>query len=238
MQDRRLIESLPRAPGCYAVTVPYAESQPVREEELLLEVNPYAVVSHYSALVVHGFTLERPNILTAWPGEMGWATPIGTFDDEWTDIALPNIHHPQSVLDQEVRWFSQFSDFSFGVTTEYFGPIQIRITDRERTLIDALQWPSHAGGIGNVARAWELFHGFVDIDTIVDYTERYGINLLRQRVGYLAELLGYSHPQFDEWSARSQRGGSSKLVSSRPFGPDVSSRWNISINFPVEAFLR
>ena len=237
MQNAGQIESLSHAPGCYAVMTPYALILPIREEELLLETNPYAVLTHYTALVTHGFTLDRPNVITAWAGEPGWALPIGTSEEEWRELDLPSIHRPRRVINQKMRWFNQYSDFSFGVITDYIGPIQVRITDPERTLIDALQWPSYAGGIGNVIRAWDLAQGFVDINAIVDYADRYGINLLRQRVGYIAELFGFTHPRFNEWASRAARGGSSRLVGSRPFGPDISSRWNMSINAPVEAFM-
>lgn len=237
MRTSGLIESVEGAPGCYSVSTPFAQVLPLREEELLFEANPYAVLTHYSALVFHGLTQNRPNLLTAWVGEPGWAIPIGTTQDDWSDIALPQVHRPHRVLEQDVRWFNRFSDFEFGVQTRYSGPVEVRVTDRERTLIDSLNWPEYAGGIVNVIQAWEMAQGFANIETIVDYTERYGIAILRQRVGFVAELVGFSHSRFDEWAHRSQRGGSNRLVSTRPFGSDVNSRWKLSINAPVEAFL-
>lgn len=237
MQSSGQIESIDHAPGCYEAITPYAQTLPVREDELLLEINPYAVITHYTALVFHGFTLNRPNIITAWAGERGWVIPIGTTEEEWEGVDFPHIHRPRRILNQDVRWFNRFPNFSFGVVTDYSGPIQVRVTDPERTLIDALQWPTYAGGIGNVVNAWELARNFVDIQTIINYTEQYEINLLRQRVGYIAEMVGFRHSSFDQWAEHSTRGGSSRLVGARPFSSEIDSRWNLSINAPVKALL-
>lgn len=237
MQDAEQIESIVNAPGCFEVVTHYSQTLPVREEELLLEINPYAVLTHYTALVFHGFTLNRPNVITAWAGEQGWTIPIGTTENEWQGLDLPVIRRPVRVLSHEVEWFNRFQDYSFGVITDHSGPIEVRLTDPERTLIDSLQWPMYAGGIGNVVRSWELARNFVDIDTIVNYTERYNIRLLRQRVGYIAETVGFTHRAFDHWAEQTSRGGSSRLVGTLPFTSDVNSRWNLSINAPVEALL-
>lgn len=234
MQTTGQIESLPNAPGCYIVMDPFAQLLPVRELELLLELNPFAVVSHYTALVHHGFTHNRPNLMTAWPGEQGWTLPLNTEPGDWVDIASPIARRPRRILTQRMEWFQRFNDFSFGVIDAHDGPIPIRVTDQERTLIDSLQWPEYAGGIVSAFRAWELGRNFIDIDTIVRYTESYGIGILKQRVGYVAEAVGFTHPQFDTWASQSVRGGSSRLVGSTSFESRYSERWNLSLNAPIE----
>ncbi|MCO5217020.1 MAG: hypothetical protein M9953_03480 [Thermomicrobiales bacterium] len=233
MKQSGLIESIPGATGCHLTVAPFASRFPVRERELLLELNPYAILTHFSALEYHSFTTRRPNHMTALSPAKELITPLGTSPDEWTHLTPPIANLPRKVVSQEVRWFRHRYDTSFGIVVARDGPVPIRISDPERTLVDALQYPDFSGGIQNVFEAWEASQDFVSIDLIVDYTNRYGIALLKQRVGYIAELVGHFHSVFDSWAAESKRGGSSKLVGTMPFSADFSARWNLSINAPV-----
>lgn len=234
MQNIGTLEPIPSAPGCYVVHGPFAGHLQLRELEVLLELNPYTVVTHYSALEHHSLTLDQPKVITAWSGGKESMTPLGTSVEEWMEIDLPKANWPTKVASQRVNWFRRRFDPAFGVVQDYDGYIPIRVTDRERTLIDSLQAPDYAGGIVNVLRAWSRGVHFVKIDKIVDYTERYDVRIVRQRVGFVAESLGLSHPRFEVWANESVRGGSSKLVSSAPFSSEYSERWNISLNAAIE----
>lgn len=227
------LESIKRAPNCFVLRDAFGRGFPIRELELLFELNPFTVVMHYSALEFHGFTLDQPKVITAWsdPGDF---IPLGTQSNEWTAIPKPTTHYPKRVVSQRVEWFRGMVDTSFGIETAFDGPIPIRVTDRERSLIDVIQQPSRSGGIVNVFRAWLLGHDFIDLEKVTEYVHRYGIKVLRQRVGFLCEAVGLSHPVFDTWAKQSVRGGSSKLVGSEPFSPRYSERWNLSLNGPIE----
>lgn len=227
------IESIPSAPGCYAAVVPYARRLGMSEQEVLFELNPYAVISHYSALEYHSFTYDQPKIMTISVGTISPSQILGTTEDEWEGIALPTAHRPTRVVSCRIMWFLNRTDQSFGIICEPNGRTAVRVSDRERTLIESLQWPNYSGGIANVIRAWDIAQDFVDIDKIVDYTERFGIKVLRQRVGFVAEEIGYRHPQFDLWAETSIRGSSNKLVGTEPVSSTYSGRWNLSINAPV-----
>lgn len=233
MQSAGTLESIPSAPGCYLVQGPFAKQLPLRELEVLLELNPYTVVTHYSALEHHSLTLDQPKVITAWSGGRASMIPLGSIEEEWEAIELPKAYWPSKVVSQRVNWFRRKFELSFGVVQDFDGYIPIRITDRERTLIDSLQAPDYAGGIVNVLRAWRMGLDFINLDRIVDYTERYNVGIIRNRVGFIAESLGLSHPRFDVWARESVRGGSSKLVSSAPFSSDYSKRWNISLNASI-----
>ncbi|MCO5216061.1 MAG: hypothetical protein M9950_07890 [Thermomicrobiales bacterium] len=237
MVHSKQIESIPTAPGCYAVTTPYADRLPLRERELLFELNPYATISHYSALEYHSFTYDQPKIMTVSTGKVSAGRILGTMQDEWESLDLPTAYRPRQIITSKVRWFNKTTDQTFGIIEGRDGSVPIRVSDQERTLIESLQWPEYSGGIANVIRAWAIAEDFIDINKIVEYTERFDIKVLTQRVGFVAEEIGFRHPRFEEWAAKSARGGSNKLLGSAESGDSFSHRWRLSINVPVEAYL-
>ncbi len=234
MLSSQKIESIPHAPNCFATRDSFGRRYPLKELELLFELNPYSILVHDSALEFHGFSIDQPKVISVWGEYHPELTPLGTDQSEWSGIALPVARMPKRVVSQRVEWFRGKLDFSFGINTVRDGAIPIRVTSAERTLVEALQHPTRSGGIENVLRSWVRAEDFVDVNKIVEMTEDFGIALLRQRVGYIAEALGMAHPTFDVWASLSRRGSSSRLVGSAPFSSNYDRRWNLSLNGPVE----
>jgi predicted transcriptional regulator of viral defense system len=111
----------------------------------------------------------------------------------------------------------------------------VRVMTPERTLVDGLQQPDLCGGIETVLRAWVAARDLLDVERVIEYTERFDVVVLRQRVGYVLEAIGLGHPTLETWRRGAHRGGSSKLVGSASYAPVYSERWNLSLNAPVAA---
>ena len=233
MQARGEIAQIPRLPGLFEVTIPYARTGPLDEHEILLEASPFAVISHFSALVFHGLTEQQPTFLTATlprsaPTDL---LPIDTNPSDWEGLSLPSVRRrPELVLRTPVRW-STVDPVRFHGFLEYQPHgARIRVTTPERTLVDAIQSPELSGGIANVLRAWTVGAPMTDLDSLTEQVERYDIQVLRQRVGFVLDRLGLPHPALDRWQQKAHRGGSSRLVGSEPFASTFDERWNLSIN--------
>lgn len=84
---------------------------------------------------------------------------------------------------------------------------------------------------------WALAQDFLDLEALMDLTERFDSRLLEQRVGFVLETLNIHHPRLDVWQARGHRGGSSRLVAGEPYTAAFSERWNLSINAPLDGLL-
>src|SRR4051812_886061 len=91
--------------------------------------------------------------------------------------------------------------------------------------------PEKSGGIKKVLQAWRSAEN-MDVDKLVSYADDYGTKILRQRVGFLLEKLGKTHPRLAEWRHGLQRGGSVRLVASNPYSETLSAEWNLSLNVP------
>lgn len=236
MRERGEIKPIKGFRYLYEVTVPYARLGFVDEREVLLEIHPYAALSHFSALVFHGLTEEQPKGFTATVSADGTGEllPIGTGPRDWEGVLRPGGRMPAQVLGRPVQWQRVKPDRFFGFTDYQPLGYPLRITMPERTLIDGLQAPDLCGGIANVLRAWVLARDTIDLDALVYQVERFGVAVLRQRAGFVLDQLGLFHPFMERWRLGSRRGGSSRLVGSEPFGTAFDERWNLSLNAPVD----
>lgn len=228
------ILSLKGVEGVYIVDVPYANLLEVSEEQIIQEANPWVVFGFLTALVYHGLTDLLPKEVFAIQfkdGDHIRRIPLGTTPDDWVGLSVPMSRVPRKVQDTEVNWTEMQNERDFGVSVGYSSGLPIYVTDVERTLLDAVRMPEKCGGIAKVFHAWRTAES-MDVDRLVQYTDRFDIQILRQRVGFLLEKLGRGHARLDEWRHRLQRGGSIKLVASEPYSETYSPEWNLSLNVP------
>ena len=221
--------------GVYIVTAPYANLLDVSEEQIVQEANPWAVFGFLTAMAYHGLTDLIPRQIYAIQfqgGQHPSRVPLGTTPEDWAEIKFPAPKELRKLGDTEIAWTGIQGKWEFGVEVGYSAGLPIYVTDVERTLLDALRMPAKCGGISKVLRAWRSAQG-MSVDRLVDYTDRFGIQNLRQRVGYLLDTLGRPHPALKRWQSGLQRGGSVRLVAGEPYAESYSAEWNLSLNVPA-----
>jgi predicted transcriptional regulator of viral defense system len=240
--------------GVYRLTIPFADTVAVTDEALIYEANPYSVLSYFSAMAYHGLTNVIPQDIyfTCFPKSI--SIPLGTSPDEWTDVRLPSKRKPKYIETtrsgewtdnrlpskrilknqekRQIHWINTKREWEFGLTIGYINGIPVYVTDVERTLLDALRFPGKCGGALEVFRAWHQAANDLKIDNIIDYIEKFNQTLLRQRVGFILETMGFSETIFDQWASKSVRGSSARLLADRDFSSQYSERWNLSLNVP------
>lgn len=219
----------------YIVDVAYANLLDVSGEQIVQEANPLSVFGYLTAMMHHGLTdlvSREVYAITGKRGERAERIPLGTMPDDWADgLDFPRAKQPKQVRDVHINWTQLAEEPGFGVMVGYSCGVPIYVTDIERTLFDALRVPDKSGGIAKVLEAWRSADA-MNVPKLIDYTDKYDNAVHRQRVGFLLEKLGRSHPSLDEWRSRLQRGGSVKLVASSPYAETYSAEWNLSLNVP------
>lgn len=221
--------------GVYVVDAPFAAALPVSESAVVMECDPWAALSHQTAMLHHGLTDDV--------GRAIWATssvgrrpdprerpPLGTTREEWIDVAAPARRHPKSIRGVPVHWVTRSSGTEFGIVADIVDGQPAHVTDLERTLLDVLREPEYGGGFARVAAAWNRASGRIDIGRLVQHTEATGSPVMRQRVGYILDRLGVCDGRVEGWRTRLQRGSSIVLVAGRPFAREFDPRWNLSLN--------
>lgn len=216
--------------GLFVVTSPYARRGPVSEFEILMEVHPYAALSHLTALAFHGLTDLNPAEIHATIAERPEEFPPGTSSEDWEETTLVRGRLIEEVLGIPIRWHRLKRSSLLG-TAEYAPHgFPIRATDPEMTLVDGLLHPEWSGGIENVFRAWRRASDLIDVDRLVEHVDACESRILRQRAGWILETIHIAHPALDRWAANAVRGGSSRLVAAEPFSSIFSDRWKLSLN--------
>lgn len=64
-----------------------------------------------------------------------------------------------------------------------------RISDLERTIIDAVAHPQYCGGITEIAKGVWLVKEKIDYERLKNYIDKYGKNVVAKRLGYILEIL-------------------------------------------------
>jgi predicted transcriptional regulator of viral defense system len=220
--------------GLFLVDAPFAILLDISEEQIIQEANPWAVFSHLTALAYHGLTdlIATKVFATTFRGGLDRQIPLGTTPEDWSGVAYPSAaRRPRRVRETEVTWTLTKGEWNFGVEVGFSLGAPIYVTDVERTLLDALREPDKSGGISKVFHAWRRAEN-VDVARLVDYTDRFENQVLRQRVGFLLQAMNLPNPRKDQWRRHLLRGGSARLVPGEGYAEVHSADWNLSLNVP------
>ena len=209
-------------------------------EDIACSIDPFAYLSHLSAMEWHGLTDRLPKL-------MFLSTPP---TKEWKEFAYKRMQRDlgAALPDYLERGLPPLLRYNFDRVNRnvvkrrssiHLGAF-INIRDRAlrvstigRTFLDMIDSPDLCGGIYHVLDVYER-HAEEYLDLIVSEIDRHGRKIDKVRAGYiLDERLGLSHPVLESWSQAVQRGGSQKLDASRDYSPRYSEKWCLSLN--VEA---
>ena len=149
-------------------------------------------------------------------------------------------HYHQKALGVAFRFVCVDGDKFFGTAERTAGRGRFTVTDREKTLVDALDRPDLCGGMGLVFEMLPAAAETVRWDKVEAYVERMGSGALYKRLGFLVETLGEKvmvperESRLEAWHARLTGGHSPLEPGGPPDGP-VDSRWRLRVNVPALA---
>lgn len=148
-----------------------------------------SMISHWSALQHHGLTEQIPQIITA-------STPkkVNTPSMRASKLAHSNQKHAWIIEGVRYEYITVPKEtFELGVETIWIpwvggdGFYNVKITDKERTLLDMFIHPKMFGGIGEALGVLENALGNINIEKLVDYAIKYDKKYLAKRLGWALE---------------------------------------------------
>jgi predicted transcriptional regulator of viral defense system len=141
----------------------------------------------------------------------------------------------RNVLGVTYRFVRVLSEKFFGTVERTAGQSKFSVTDREKTLVDALDRPDLCGGIRQVVEMLPAAAEAVRWDKVETYLEKIGSGALYKRLGLLVEMLGEKvkvpdrKRRIEAWRAH-LTGGYAPLDPGGPASGPVNSRWRVRVN--------
>lgn len=179
-------------------------------------LEPPYYVGYRSALELYGW-LQQPVVGRLW-------------------IAVPQPRRLLQTPRDRVVWVVTKADrFDWGVTQRWLGSAKLSVSDPERTFLDCLHLPRHAGGITEVAAALIQAWSTLDLDRLTAHLDRLGNTSVVRRLGVLAESVELAEASrlTQRLPRRRWRGRPVSLDPSLPAGGEINRRWAVRMNVPA-----
>lgn len=207
--------------------------------ELACRLDPFAYVSHLSAMEHYGLTDRFSQLVyLTRPKASEWAAlakakmerDLEKQTENYLKLGYPKLIRPtfQKLAGITVNLLERSNQGAFRTTAHS----SLRVATIGRVFLDMLREPSLCGGLQHVVDIYTN-HAKKYLAFIVDELNTHGAPIDKVRSGYLlSEVCKLDHPAFADWEKFAQRGGSRKLDHGGEFEPFYSERWKLSINLP------
>jgi predicted transcriptional regulator of viral defense system len=205
--------------------------------EVICSLDPFAYVSHLSAMNYHGLTDRFPQLIyLTRPSLTDWRKAASAmmqrdFGDQlptFVKAKLPRLIPLQTekIQDTSVRFHERSH---LGAFKRIEGS-SVRVATIGRVFLDMLREPSLCGGMQHVIDIYRR-EAKRFLRLIVDEINRHGKPIDKVRAGYIiSELCQLNPPEIADWEKLVQRGGSRKLDPDNEFASHYSARWMLSLN--------
>lgn len=178
-------------------------------------INTY-YVSYWSALSHWGMTEQIPRIVY---------------------VAIEKRKKNIEFDGQLIQFVTIRSKKFFGITQEKVGNTPFYIADREKTIIDCLDRLEYSGGIVEVAKGLWNARTEISLDTLVAYTQKFQVEAVQRRLGFLTELLNLSEQRVERLLHKEFRGYQWLDYSARKKILRYDKKWGLKINVPEKELL-
>jgi len=162
------------------------------------------VISYWSALNYYGFTEQIPRTV-------------------FIQTTSRKKHQEVTIFGINYRIIRVKEEKIFGIEKAWFEETQIRLTTREKTIIDCLDKPQYAGGIIEVAKALRTEE--YDKNILVKYAKRIHNSGVIRRLGYICDFL-----QIPINLPKIKTRNYLKLDPILPEANKLDSKWHLIIN--------
>ena len=188
-------------------------SAQLHEFAVAMELVQPAAIAYLSALSHHGLTEQLPRTVFVATNH-----PVRQRHRESQGIAFRIVSlRPHKYFGVEKAWVD---DHAFSVT------------NLEKTIIDALDLPHLAGGLGLVAAALGSHWDRLDEQRLRDYADRIGNSAAAKRLGFLMESFGLGNAEALR-KAVTLGTGYPRLDPSQPARGTHNTRWGLLLNMQV-----
>jgi predicted transcriptional regulator of viral defense system len=125
----------------------------------------------------------------------------------------------------------------FGLIEIKIEDIPVKVSDKEKTLLDCLDHPEYCGGITEVVKGIWNARGEIDYEKMFEYAKKMSNSAIAKRLGYILEILELDKKMNIKSLKKFISKGYSPLDPLLPKQGRYDSRWNILVNISKEELL-
>lgn len=180
-------------------------------------VSPY-YIAYWSALNFYNFTEQ---------------TPFTVF------MATTKRAKSRTILDVKYSFITLNKKKFFGFSSTAVGPDRVNVSDKEKTIADALDHPEYCGGMTEITKCLWNAKDSISYEKILSYAVRMGNLTIIKRLGYLLELLNIVMKE--DVVVRMKESispGMSILDPTMPHSGRYNTRWNLLVNVSKDSLVR
>jgi len=202
-------------------------------EQAICLVDPFAYISHLSAMQRYGLTDRAPEALhMTTPARALWTK---LRDERSSGDGFAPFDRPPPLVRIGVHARVRRRPVIVHESRHPANPVPIadeisRIADIGRVFVDMLDQPPLCGGMQHVLDVFDR-HADEWTGNIIAAVDVFESPIVKVRAGYiLDEMLGITDPALSRWIGCAQRGGSRKLDPHAPYGSRFWEKWMIAVN--------
>jgi len=186
--------------------------------------------------LIVGCHLASPAAVAYWSACHYWNWTEQVPRTVFVQTTQKKMRYAQTVLGVNYRLVRIRAGKFFGTARRATGQGRFTVTDREKTLVDALDHPELCGGIRQVMEMLPSADA-INWDKVNAYLERMNSGAIYKRLGLLVERLGSRVRLRDRqvrlrtWRSRLTGGYAPLEPGGRAAGP-IDSRWRVRLNVP------
>lgn len=201
------------------VAVPLDASQPSEWRE-----DPWIVAA----------TVFAPSYIGGWSAAEHWGLTDQIFSVVYVVAGRKVAPTRQTVQGTDFLIRNVTEAGLFGTRRVWRQRVPVHVADPHRTVVDALDVPSSAGG---ALHAFEVLQAYFESEhadqaKLLEYGDRLGRGTVFKRLGYLAERANLADAEFIDACRDRITKGLSQLDPDAPLQGQIVSRWNLRVNAP------
>ena len=162
-------------------------------------------IAYWTALNYYGFTEQVPNK---------------------TFVATRKRIQDKKILGTSFKFVNISEKKFFGFNDVLISNARVKISDKEKTIVDCLDKPKYCGGIGEIVKAIFFAKEEINLEKLTDYAIKTGNNAVIKRLGFIIDFLG-----LDSMDMENKISGSYSILDpTKGKNGRYNSKWKLLIN--------
>jgi predicted transcriptional regulator of viral defense system len=180
--------------------------------------------------------LFAPCFIGGWTAAEHWGLTEQIFRSTFVVSAAPRRRRSENRLSTNFHVVRVPRDRVRGAISVWRGGERVAVSDRERTIVDALVHPSWVGGVRHLAEIFATYRESTEFDAkkLISRAEERAAGSAFKRLGYLAERLWPQEKAIIDLAYHHRTAGIIRLDPAVTGRGKMSSRWGLWVNVTID----